>query len=297
MRCFCLLGRRCVKKGHFWFERIVGDDRFRLCFRKIYFWLLLCPPLGVELLRLVLLTRLDYQMIDQCIQVGMILCHHSIQVFLILILHEQHFQSHQFLKEHPRGGLGMVLELAGQGESDLVEGIQQLELFLCESGHDDYNILRIVINWAPSPKFHRQPHDRLLHLCIGVGLGAVAEGDAVARLADVHVEFVQSFIPLEILVVLLYEGLEFFGVEDDPIFCLVGVCDVDDPHPILMVLSDGLAAFLKHLALAELVVGGCHFLQVHGQHPASHSCYFELGQSFFSLEVDFDILDDIESIF
>ena len=62
-----------------------------------------------------------------------------------------------------------------------------------------------------------------------------------------------------------------------------------------MVFPDGLAAFLEHFALAQLMVGGCHFLEVDCQHPASHSCYFELRQSFFSLEVDFDILDDIES--
>lgn len=99
----------------------------------------------------------------------------------------------------------MVLELAGEGKSDLVDDIQQLELFLCESGHDGYNILQIVINWAASSELHGQSHYRLLHFSVGVCLSAVAEGDPVAGLADVHVELIQSFVPLEILVVFLDE--------------------------------------------------------------------------------------------
>lgn len=95
------------------------------------------------------------------------------------------------------------------------------------------------------------------------------------------------------MVVLLDDGLEFFGVEDDSFFTFVGVGNVDNPHKILMVLFDGFADSLDDLTLAKQLVGCAHILQIDVEHSARSACNLELAESLIPLEVNFDVLRQI----
>jgi hypothetical protein len=92
------------------------------------------------------------------------------------------------------------------------------------------------------------------------------------------------------LVVLLDDGLELFGIEDDSFFTFIGVGNVDNPHKILVILFDGFADPFDDLALSKKLVSCAHILQIDVQYSSGSPCNFELAESFIPLEVNFDVL-------